>query len=450
MPLILPAAALSVFLAGAPAVLAQAASSSEQTSPKADPKPKAGKADKPKKAKKKKKDETYPQFRIDDHPAIYFGKKTHVDFKARVQEDVKDSEAPTGNAGEEETIDLAKREIGVQGEIAGAVEFEVERAFGSAEPWRDVYADFKYYEAARVRGGKFKLPFSLDETTGARNRDFIYRALAATHLAPGRDKGVMVHGRLFDRLVGYEAGVFEHDGRNARTHNADKVYGGQTPAVRVTVQPLRNTKQTRGDFSAGVAMTWSDVPEGIGGLRGQTVLEQNFFSASDVIVNGRRRRIGVESQLRYGAASVKGEWMRVDTERRGESVEDSNLSPLIGEGWYVSGSYALTRDRKADGLDKPKKPLFQGGVGAIELAARLESLAFRSGASGEPPSRSPRADVILGNRDRVTTLGVNWYVNRWIKIQANFIRETLDDPSQGPLPSQASFTSRVVRFMFSL
>src|SRR5205085_208474 len=144
--------------------------------------------------------------------------------------------------------------------------------------------------------------------TGARNRDFVYRALAATHLAPGRDRGVMVHGRLFDKLVAYEAGVFDHDGRNARTNNRDKVYGGRTPAVRVTVQPLHNTKQTLGDFTAGVAMTWSDVPEGIGGLRGQMVLDQTFFSASNIIVNGSRRRIGVESQLRYGAASVKGEW----------------------------------------------------------------------------------------------------------------------------------------------
>jgi phosphate-selective porin OprO/OprP len=213
---------------------------------------------------------------------------------------------------------------------------------------------------------------------------------------------------------------------------------------------MRNTKDSRGDFMAGVSMTWSDVPEGIGGLRGQMVLQQNFFSASDVIVNGRRRRVGLESQLRYGPASLKGEWMRAETERRGESVEDTDLSPLVGEGWYVSGSYALTGDRKADGLDKPKKPLFQGGAGAIELAARIESLAFRSGSASEPPSRSPRAEVVRGNRDRVVTLGANWYVNRWIKIQADIIRERLDDPTQGPLPPQATFTSKVIRFMLSL
>ena len=102
-------------------------------------------------------------------------------------------------------------------------------------------------------------------------------------------------------------------------------------------------------------------------------------------------------QFRPGPASIKAEWMRVETERRGQSVEDTDLSPLIGEGWYVSGTYAITGEKKSN-VDRPKKPLLPGwGYGAIEVAARIESLEFRSGASGEPGSTSPRADVILGN-----------------------------------------------------
>jgi phosphate-selective porin OprO/OprP len=155
-------------------------------------------------------------------------------------------------------------------------------------------------------------------------------------------------------------------------------------------------------------------------------------------------------QFRPGPASIKAEWMRVETERRGVSVEDGDLSPLIGEGWYVSGTYVITGEKKSN-VDRPKKPLFPGrGYGAIEVAARIENLTFRSGASGEPRSAGPRADVILGNADQAATLGVNWYVNRFFKIQANYIRETLDDPSQGPLPSKPTFSSTVVRFQFSM
>ena len=207
-------------------------------------------------------------------------------------------------------------------------------------------------------------------------------------------------------------------------------------------------KHAPGDLSIGAAVTRSEVPEGIAGLRGQTVLEQNFFSSSHYIVNGARRRVGVEMEFLPGPASIKAEWMRVETERLGESVEDTDLSPLVGEGWYLSGTYVITGEKKAN-IDKPKRPLFQGGFGALEIGARLESLRFRSGASGELPSTSPRADVIVGNRDLAATLGVNWYINRFFKVQANFIREKIDDPSQGPLASKDSFTTTAVRFQFA-
>jgi len=65
-------------------------------------------------------------------------------------------------------------------------------------------------------------------------------------------------------------------------------------------------------------------------------------------------------------------------------------------------------------------------------------------------SRSPRSDVILRNRDQVVTFGVNWYVNRWVKVQGNVIRETIEDPLRGPLPSKPSFWSQVLRFQVVL
>ena len=116
----------------------------------------------------------------------------------------------------------------------------------------------------QVQGGQFRLPFSLDENTGSTNLDFVYRSLAARQLAPGRDPGVMVHGRVLPRrLLRYEAGVFSDDGRNARTSNPDKVWGGTTVAGRVAVQPWRTLESVLEDLQVGVAATRSEVPEGI-------------------------------------------------------------------------------------------------------------------------------------------------------------------------------------------
>ncbi|HSP91102.1 MAG TPA: porin, partial [Vicinamibacterales bacterium] len=100
-----------------------------------------------------------------------------------------------------------------------------------------------------------------------------------------------------------------------------------------------------------------------------------------------------------------------------------------------------------DGGVKVKRPLLRGGFCAIEVAARYERLRFASaGSPQEPPSRSPRAATIAGNADRAWTLGVNWYVNRWVKIRFNAINERLDDPELGPAPGYPSLWTMVTQF----
>ena len=81
-----------------------------------------------------------------------------------------------------------------------------------------------------------------------------------------------------------------------------------------------------------------------------------------------------------------------------------------------------------------------------ELSARMQELALAS----DTASNAPRADVILGNGDQAYTFGLNWYANRWIKVQANLVRNTIMFPDQGPLPEQPVFWSRLIRFEFSM
>jgi phosphate-selective porin OprO/OprP len=405
--------------------------------------------DKPEPSQEPKKSEKVEKpwgFRWDERPSFFIGKGTRIDFRARLATHLRESEAFVGDV---EAFDVARRRIGLDGRLGGVVDFQVEYEFGDDESWRDVYADYRQFEAIRVRGGKFKLPFSLDENTGSTNLDFVYRSRAATQLAPGRDRGVMVHGRLLKRLFGYEVGWFEHDGRNARSGNPRRVFGGDTVAGRFTLQPFRGLKSPLADLQFAGAITESDVPEGVSALRGRTALDAPFFPA-DYWVKGRRRRVGAEFRWRPGPFSLKSEYMRVTTERLGQSVEDSDLSPLFGEGWYVSGTWLVTGEKKSNGGDAPRRPLFRGGFGALELAARLEELRFGSTGTGDTPSPSPRADVVSRNGDRATTLGVNWFPIRGIKVQVNVIREVIADPGSGPLPSKPGFWSKVLRLQFTL
>lgn len=385
--------------------------------------------------------------RWDDHPSLRFGRMARVDLRARLQSERRRSDAP----GDPDEFDASPAvRVGVEGDIAGWFGFQVERQIGDdAQPWRDVFVRYQQFDVVRVQYGKFKLPFGLDENTSNTRLDFVHRSRVADELSPGRDRGAMVFGQLFSRTIRYELGAFRHDGVNARRETSDRVYGGPTLAGRLAVRPLRAIDSPLADLHLAIAFTHSKLPLGLPALRGQTMFGSEFYEPR-VRVNGQRQRLGLEARWRPGPFSVQAEYVRVTDERRELSVEVSDLPPLLATGWYVSGTWALTGERKADGLDHPNRPVWRGGPGAIEVAVRGEGLSFGSVGAYGLPSTSPRADVVPGNRLRVTTFGVNWYPMRWIKLQFNLLRESIDKPEQGPLPERRAFWSQVMRFQIAM
>lgn len=381
-----------------------------------------------------------------ERPSIRFGRVARVDIRLTLQMDGRDSEVPVDP--NESRASWARKRVGVDGVVAGLFGFQIEHDLGAGGEWRDVYVNYQQFDAVQVQAGQFKIPFSRERTTSPARIDFVYRSRVAETLAPGRDRGVMVHGRVVRNRLEYELGLFEHDG-NARRSGVDRVYGGRSVAARLTARPFRTVRSAARTLEVGAAGVWSDVSEGLTSLKGETPFDREFYDP-DLWVLGAQRRQGVELRWRPGPFSVKSEYIRLTTERRNQSVEDTDLSPLLSDGWYVSGTWLLTGERKAAGPENPRRPLPRG-PGAIEAAVRLEAIKFSSTApdkNADEPSSSPRADAVLGNGLRALTVGVNWFPMRWVRVQFNVIRESLDDPTQGPLPGKASFWDRVVRVQF--
>ena len=78
-----------------------------------------------------------------------------------------------------------------------------------------MFLNYRRFNEAEFRAGKFKVPFGRDQLTSVFANSFISRSLIGAQLTPGRDIGAMVHGRLAGggELPG---GWFEHDGDNVR------------------------------------------------------------------------------------------------------------------------------------------------------------------------------------------------------------------------------------------
>ena len=62
-----------------------------------------------------------------------------------------------------------------------------------------------------------------------------------------------------------------------------------------------------------------------------------------------------------------------------------------------------------------------------------------------PAFRNPRAAHLLANSDTVWTFGVNWFVNRWVRVTVNVIREQFEDAVRTPEPGTTEFRSGVAR-----
>ena len=404
------------------------------------------------------------RFVFKNNPSFRFGKVLRIDVRSTFQGDYR-SFSPELNT-EEGKFDLRRTRVGVEGAFLKNIEFEVEFELKdllrplevdqddaeSSVQLRDAYVNLTYFPDFQIKAGKFKIPLGLDQLTGHRRLDFINRSRIGDTLAPARDVGLVVHGRVFKRGLSYEAGLFERDGENARS--GDNPGAERTFVGRLTGTPLR-LLAVPGVFKTaelGVAFTSSTVPEGAKGIRARTVSRKTFFplSGDRMFVHGERLRVGTELNWMPGPFSLKGEFIHVRDERLMQSLRQADLPDLISRGWYLSGTWAVTGEKKASGIEPRREFLRKWGMGAVELAIRYEQIRFGSSEHPGAPLRHTRAANLVPASDRVWTFGVNWYLNRWMKVQFNGVRERIEDIVRMPVPGENLLWSRIIRLQVSM
>jgi phosphate-selective porin OprO/OprP len=395
--------------------------------------------------------EPFVRLDLNGQPSLRFGSRIRADFMAKAQMNV-EGVRPTYET-DQGRFDLSRLRFGIEGEVTDDIEYQVEREFrGSVQerdaeyPWRDVWVNFRPLRDFQLRVGKFKVPFSLEAETGEADLDFVYRSRVADDLAPGRDVGATLHGRFGD-LFGYNAGVFRNDGEKSESNV--NMRGRSTVAGRFTSQPLR-LLSLPGDWDhveIGVAGVHSYVDEGLSSLRGRSVAGDVIFP--HVYVKGRRLRLGTDVSWRPGPFSIQGEFIQIRERREGQSVRAEDLPEKISQGWYLAGTWAITGESKENGIT-PRNPFPSKGKGALEVALRYERIVFQSATREGLPFSSPRAPNLMRNGDHVWTAGLNWYLNRYVRIQVNGVRERILDEERSPVGGREIFHMGIVRLQFTL
>jgi phosphate-selective porin len=395
----------------------------------------------------------------DNRPSIVFGEDINIDIRGRVQFDWRGFDPDV----EEDSYDLRTMRLGLKGNLTRHFDWEIEREIDKAADleesvekwrfgqWKDVYANWTTFEAFSVKGGRFKMPFGLEQNTGVSDLDFAYRTGGSAKIAPGRDTGVMAHGELLNGSLIYEAGVFDDDGDNGELELDRFVPEGEeledigpSFAARVVGELFRglpvHDRLKGAEF--GIAYTRAQVPEGLNSLFGEDVWGYNF--SQRVYVEGVRQRLGLQADWSPGPLGFRAEWMQSREQRLGQSNRNQDLSDYIGSAWYTSATWIVTGEDK-DSDVTPNDPLFGGGIGVVEFGVRYDRLTFESESKEGTDFTNPRADHLTPNTDNTLTFGVNWMPVRWVKVVANGIRQSFTDPNRVPVSGTTDFWSALIR-----
>jgi hypothetical protein len=94
----------------------------------------------------------------------------------------------------------------------------------------------------------------------------------------------------------------------------------------------------------------------------------------------------------------------------------------------------LTGEKKGSTVD-PKKSIFRGGKGAIEIVARVEGLKFDD--TGDPSGFAGygnRARNIAPSGASAIAGGLNYWASNFLKFQGDAVWESYNDPLIAPIP----------------
>jgi phosphate-selective porin OprO/OprP len=250
----------------------------------------------------------------------------------------------------------------------------------------------------RYSVGHFKEPFSLEEMTSKRYLTFMERALPNT-FAPGRSIGIGAHWA--GEQMTFASGLIGDDYNDDADDEGDEGWG---VTGRITYAPIA---EDRSALHLGVAASYRKLDDEekvrFDSRPESHLTDIRYLDTGKLEQSQSITKLGVEGAWVSGPLSLQAEWMQVSVER------DVDLDPTFN-GWYLQASWFVTGESRLYKQRNAKfgriQPLAEHG--AVEVAARFSSLDLNDGE-------------IEGGSGENLTLGVNWYLNRQIRLMANVI-----------------------------
>jgi phosphate-selective porin OprO/OprP len=334
-----------------------------------------------------------------------------------------------------DTFLFRRARLGIEATMLDYYEFRLLPDFAGISPpsmstpaVADAYMNIHYWEGLQFEVGKFKQPFSYEQLIQDRYVPTLERSMI-DQLVPARDVGVMIHGhQMCDDRLEYAVSVSngEIDGGTGNTDTND----GKDLNARIAVRPFNDDqwdvlRHLQFGISGGVGI--ENEPMSPATLTTPATVPWLVFSSGDM-AEGVRTRLSPELVYFYHSFGFASQYYHQEQQLATSASAAAVRVPF--DGFYVLATYLLTGEQRYD-YTQQIDPIRPFGIatpfaspGAWEAVFRVSRLDV-----GSEIFTDHLADPTKYSSGALeSTLGFNWYWNKWVRAQFNWEHARFDDP----------------------
>jgi phosphate-selective porin OprO/OprP len=292
----------------------------------------------------------------------------------------------------------------------------------------DAYMNVHYWEGLQFEAGKFKQPVSYEQLIQDRYTPFMERSMI-DQLVPARDVGVMVHGhQMCDDRFEYAVAVSNGE-INGGTGNTD-TNDHKDLNARVAVRPFNDDdwdllRHLQFGVSGGVGIENESISPTK--LTTPATVPWLVYSTG-VMAEGERTRLSPELVYFYHSFGFASQYYHEEQQIATSATATAARVPF--DGYYVMATYLLTGEERHE-YTQQIDPIHPFAIatpfacpGAWEAVARVSRLTV-----GEDMFTDHLADPTKYSSGALeSTVGFNWYWNKWVRAQFNWEHAHFDDP----------------------
>jgi len=311
---------------------------------------------------------------------------------------------------QQDRTEFRRARLGAEGVVFKDIKYKFGVDFaGNKVKTADAYLQWKI-KPIKLTFGQFKTPNSLEKQTSSRYITFLERASITDAFGFSRNIGVGVG--FAESGFTFNAGIFQ----GVVGNKADEQ--GRSYAARATYGMKLANNDTLVHIGASVRHRENDEGD-------TTILYQQrphhhvakkFVNTGDIIADSDTF-FGVELAGVWGPFSSQAEWGWMSTD-----LISGGDNPTFSGG-YIDFSYFITGEKRpydynkgAFGRVKVKKPVFNGGMGAWQVAVRYDRIDLTDG-------------TVDGGEQDTYIIGVNWHMNNYTRIMSNYSHSDIEGGS---------------------